>query len=198
MRAGSVFLSLGLLLLVAVGTSEGQSSNCRKPLANKINNGADIVVSTTPVTVMEANTARCAALIYNATQNPMRCRDILNDGIPSATLGWLISPGNWLSLTVDGQGQWQCIRVGTSDAAATVLEDRDLPAVLRRADVVVYATGSERIVAMLGPAARAFEYRHTPDPREIDQILLPTLDGMRGALATSTAGRPPARLKELP
>ena len=63
---------------------------------------------------------------------------------------------------------------------------------------VVYATGSERIVAMLGPAARAFEYRHTPDPREIDQILLPTLDGLRGALATATAGPPPARLKELP
>jgi len=81
---------------------------------------------------------------------------------------------------------------------ATVLENRDLAAVLRRADVVVYATGSERIVAMLGPAARAFEYRHTPDPREIDQILLPTLDGMRGAPATSTAGPPPARLKELP
>ena len=81
---------------------------------------------------------------------------------------------------------------------ATVLENRDLSAVLRRADVVVYATGSERIVGMLGPAARAFEYRHTPDPREIDQILLPTLDGMRGALATSTAGPSPARLKELP
>jgi len=81
---------------------------------------------------------------------------------------------------------------------ATVLENRDLAAVLRRADVVVHATGSERIVAMLGPAARAFEYRHTPDPREIDQILLPTLDGLRGALATTTAGPPPARLKELP
>jgi len=81
---------------------------------------------------------------------------------------------------------------------ATVLENSDLAAVLRRADVVVYATGSERIVAMLGPAARAFEYRHTPDPREIDQILLPTLDGLRGALATATAGPPPARLKELP
>src|SRR5439155_3737387 len=40
---------------------------------------------------------------------------------------------------------------------ATVLENRDLAAVLRRADVVVHATGSERIVAMLGPAARAFE-----------------------------------------
>jgi hypothetical protein len=81
---------------------------------------------------------------------------------------------------------------------ATVLESRDLAAVLRRVDVVVYATGSERIVATLGPAVRAFEYRHTPDPREIDQILLPMLDGIRGALATSPAGPPPARLKELP
>jgi DNA-binding transcriptional regulator YhcF (GntR family) len=81
---------------------------------------------------------------------------------------------------------------------ATLLESRDLAAVLRRVDVVVYATGSEGIVATLGPAARAFEYRHTPDPREIDQILLPMLDGIRGALASPTAGPQPARRKELP
>ena len=41
---------------------------------------------------------------------------------------------------------------------------------------MVYATGSERVVGMLRPGAAHFEYRHTPDPREIDQILLPMLE----------------------
>ncbi|MGH6928324.1 MAG: GntR family transcriptional regulator [Dongiaceae bacterium] len=81
------------------------------------------------------------------------------------------------------------------DIHATVLESPELGEVLRRVDVVVYATGSESVVATLRPNMQSFEYRHTPDPREIDQILLPMLEGIRGILASSPAGDSPAGLR---
>jgi DNA-binding transcriptional regulator YhcF (GntR family) len=73
------------------------------------------------------------------------------------------------------------------DVEATLLESPDLPDVLGRVDIAVYATGSERVTGLLRPAARAFEYRHTPDPREIDQILLPMLETLRSGAALSAA-----------
>jgi len=81
------------------------------------------------------------------------------------------------------------------DIQATVLESPELGEVLRRVDVVVYATGSERVVNMLRPGVQSFEYRHTPDPREIDQILLPMLEGIRGLLAASPADTSSVRLR---
>lgn len=81
------------------------------------------------------------------------------------------------------------------DIQATVLESPDLGDVLRRVDVAVYATGSESVVGMLRPNVQSFEYRHTPDPREIDQILLPMLEGIRGILASSPDADSPAGLR---
>jgi hypothetical protein len=62
---------------------------------------------------------------------------------------------------------------------ATVLQSPDLKAVLRRVDAVVYASGSERVRRMIKPGIRAFEYRHAPDPHEIDEVLLPALEELR-------------------
>ena len=81
------------------------------------------------------------------------------------------------------------------DIQATLLEAADLPEVLRRVDVVVYATGSERVAGLLRPNTASFEYRHTPDPREIDQILLPLLEDIRGTLATQPLATPPTPLR---
>jgi hypothetical protein len=61
--------------------------------------------------------------------------------------------------------------------------------------VVVRASGSERVVDMLPADVPSFEYRHTPDPREIDQILLPLLEYIRGALATQPLAKPPTPLR---
>jgi DNA-binding transcriptional regulator YhcF (GntR family) len=69
------------------------------------------------------------------------------------------------------------------DIRATILESPDLAQVLQGVDVVVRASGSERVTAMLPPDTPSFEYRHTPDPREIDQILLPMLEEIRGGLS---------------
>ncbi|MDX2005472.1 MAG: GntR family transcriptional regulator [Meiothermus sp.] len=51
-------------------------------------------------------------------------------------------------------------------------------------DVIVYATGSERILEGLPDHVRAFEYRHTPDPRSVDRDLLPVLGRIREDRAT--------------
>jgi DNA-binding transcriptional regulator YhcF (GntR family) len=74
------------------------------------------------------------------------------------------------------------------DMQATLLEAADLAEVLRRAEVVVYATGSERVAGQLRPGCTGFEYRHTPDPGEIDRILLPMLDAIRGEPAMASKG----------
>ena len=69
------------------------------------------------------------------------------------------------------------------DIRATILESADLAQVLQGADVVVRASGSERVIDMLPPDTPSFEYRHTPDPRELDQVLLPMLEEIRGDAA---------------
>ena len=76
------------------------------------------------------------------------------------------------------------------DIRATVLESPDLAEVLRQAEVVVRASGSERVTSMLPPETPSFEYRHTPDPREIDQVLLPMLEEIRGRLTSEPAAGP--------
>jgi DNA-binding transcriptional regulator YhcF (GntR family) len=81
------------------------------------------------------------------------------------------------------------------DVQATVLASPELADLLRRVDVVVYATGSERVAGMLRPTVQSFEYRHTPDPREIDQVLLPMLEGIRGFLAAAPERQTPSRLR---
>jgi len=64
---------------------------------------------------------------------------------------------------------------------ATVLDSSDLKETLAATNVVVLATGSERAVRLLKRGAQHFEYRHTPDPCEIDQVLLPMLESIRGS-----------------
>jgi DNA-binding transcriptional regulator YhcF (GntR family) len=50
---------------------------------------------------------------------------------------------------------------------------------LARADVVVYGTGSERVLDGLPPYVRSFEYRHVPDPIHVERVLLPLIDRLR-------------------
>jgi DNA-binding transcriptional regulator YhcF (GntR family) len=74
---------------------------------------------------------------------------------------------------------------------ATVLQSPDLKELLRRVDAVVYASGSERVRRLIRPGVRAFEYRHAPDPHEIDDVLLPALEELRGGVPpaiTAAAG----------
>jgi DNA-binding transcriptional regulator YhcF (GntR family) len=75
------------------------------------------------------------------------------------------------------------------EVQATVLDDPGLANALRQRDVVIFATGATRAAGLLAPPTTCFEYRHTPDPREIDRDLLPMLETIRNQLA---APAPPA------
>jgi DNA-binding transcriptional regulator YhcF (GntR family) len=64
-----------------------------------------------------------------------------------------------------------------SDITATTVEEPHLPEILERSNVVVYATGAESVLSMIKPDTPAVEYRHTPDPADIERIVLPLIRG---------------------
>lgn len=57
--------------------------------------------------------------------------------------------------------------------------DPDTQAQLASADVIVYASGTERLFADLPPGQTSFEYHHTPDSNAVRTELLPVLDALR-------------------
>jgi hypothetical protein len=78
---------------------------------------------------------------------------------------------------------------------ATLLESPRLADELQQVDVVVYASGSKHTLDLLRPGTTAFEYRHTPDPREIDQLLLPMLETIRAALPPAFVATPTRNMR---
>ena len=65
--------------------------------------------------------------------------------------------------------------VETVDAA--LVDDADLGGRLGGYDVVVYATGAEAVLDRLPRGLVALEYRHSPDPGDIDRAVRPLLGG---------------------
>ena len=114
---------VGMLLLVELWALqvEAQTNPCRKTKANPANAGVCQVVGATPVVLLATNTSRCGLILANTSANPMVCRDV-TDGVPTATEGWRLPPGQWLVLDFEGQQQWQCIRAAAADAEACILE----------------------------------------------------------------------------
>lgn len=53
------------------------------------------------------------------------------------------------------------------------IDDDQLAGELGKADVVVFATGAERVREMVPAAVRTLEYRHTPDPGDIERLVVP-------------------------
>ena len=68
---------------------------------------------------------------------------------------------------------------GTPEAAARVVGS----------DVVVYATGAEDVLDGLPADVRAFEYRHVPDPVQVETVLLPLVERLRAAKARGESPR---------
>ncbi len=68
-----------------------------------------------------------------------------------------------------------------SGAAITSVDATDLESFVRTVDVVVYATGSERVCDMVTSRQLVIEYRHSPDPNNIKNDLLPLLEDLRAA-----------------
>jgi len=115
--------TIGAILGSLICLSQVDAQNCRKVKANvQGTTQQDIQISSTPVTVLMANTARCAAIIYNNSPNDIRCSDVTNDAPPTASSGFVVGGWKWLGMDLEGQGQWQCIRAGANDAIVSVVE----------------------------------------------------------------------------
>jgi hypothetical protein len=62
------------------------------------------------------------------------------------------------------------------------IDDENIEQLLATPDVVVFASGAEAILSSLKPGITAIEYRHTPDPTDIERVLIPLV---RGSIETS-------------
>ncbi|WP_373002662.1 GntR family transcriptional regulator [Hyphomonas sp.] len=68
-----------------------------------------------------------------------------------------------------------------SSAEITLVDALDLADFVRRVDVVVYATGSDRVCDLVSSRQTAFEYRHSPDPNNIQNDILPLIEEIRSS-----------------
>lgn len=66
-----------------------------------------------------------------------------------------------------------------SHVRATVLDADDVRDVVGESDVVVYATGADRVLHHVPPSVDAFEYRHVPDPTWTDEEVVPLVETLR-------------------
>lgn len=62
---------------------------------------------------------------------------------------------------------------------SAVLGDPDIGSALRACDVVVYGSGADEVLDDLPAGVRAFEYRHEPDPNQVERDLRPTIEHIR-------------------
>lgn len=53
------------------------------------------------------------------------------------------------------------------------LDDADIGTVLAEADVVVFSTGAEAAAKLVKSGTPSIEYRHTPDPGDIERLVVP-------------------------
>lgn len=60
-----------------------------------------------------------------------------------------------------------------ADLTDIVLEDERLQTLVDQAEVVIYSTGAERVRELAPPAVRTLEYRHAPDPGDIERLVIP-------------------------
>ncbi len=68
-----------------------------------------------------------------------------------------------------------------TDIRATWAAAPDLAQSLQGRDVVVYASGAGQVADLVAPGTACFEYRHMPDPVELDRLLAPFLAEKRRA-----------------
>jgi hypothetical protein len=112
------------LLLLAASLASAQQL-CRMGRANRQGTArADLVISTTAVTVVGRNETLCGALILNcSTSQAMRCA-FRSDGAPTATAGQLVPVGQKLELGYEASDGILCIRdtSATGDSCASVTE----------------------------------------------------------------------------
>jgi len=78
------------------------------------------------------------------------------------------------------QGVTACVQSYRAPLCTALSDGERLSAVLARADVIVYASGSEEVLAAVDRRIHAIEYLHTPEPSTVE-ALRPLLAGIHGA-----------------
>jgi GntR family transcriptional regulator len=66
-----------------------------------------------------------------------------------------------------------------ADVRTCVLGRDPLEPLVAAVDTVVYATGSEAVLDGLPADVRSFEFRHVPDPVQVETVLVPYVDRLR-------------------
>lgn len=103
--------------------SSPATASCKTVAVNSQGaSNADITVDATAggVAVLAASTTRCSAVIANVSANDMRCAP--TTVTVTSTAGFLVQAGAKLSLGLEGQQAFKCIRTGGSSATASVME----------------------------------------------------------------------------
>lgn len=77
-----------------------------------------------------------------------------------------------------------------SDIKVTWTSAPDLGDIIAVSDAVIFASGADHIAALVRPGVRCFEYRHAPDPRALENVLVPHLtDLRRGKIAQNETAK---------
>jgi len=121
LKGGGLVKALFLLLLfLTANFAEAQLVGTRTVVNAKGVAAADVAVSSSAVSVMDANATRVAGVIMNSGTADMRCAP---DGTTlSATQGFLIVAGARFALATEASEGWKCIRTTGSDTTAGVAE----------------------------------------------------------------------------
>ncbi|HTJ58427.1 MAG TPA: GntR family transcriptional regulator [Devosiaceae bacterium] len=59
------------------------------------------------------------------------------------------------------------------NVVAVGVDDPHLPELLENCDVVIFSTGAEAAAKLARPGIQSIEYRHTPDPGDVERIVVP-------------------------
>jgi DNA-binding transcriptional regulator YhcF (GntR family) len=78
------------------------------------------------------------------------------------------------------------------DVVGAALNTPALDSVIAQSDVIVLSTGAESVLPRLRPGVRAIEYRHSPDPVDVDQQIVPLLTPEAAPSPEPSAPEPPA------
>jgi DNA-binding transcriptional regulator YhcF (GntR family) len=121
----------------------------------------------------ERTSARIMALRFIPSEATRRALAELG---PRSRVGLVSTFPEFLPIMKAGVGRFA---PHVASVAATVLGDPALDGFLAKCDVAVIATGAEAALQRQPPHILPILYRHMPDPRDIDRLVLPAIDRLR-------------------
>ena len=122
-----LFVKLAVLFLLAVSFMAhaqvvSTQDACLAASTVQMPGIGDVVIDGTAggVTILGANGKRCQAIIQNTGTAAMRCGPATIT--VSATVGFLVPPGQSLVTGVEGRELWKCIRTTGTSTSASIAE----------------------------------------------------------------------------